>query len=55
MIEIKIERKNIRADIIIRQPKKDDNAKQQRDKLIDVAKEFFKYEKITIYMLTYIQ
>lgn len=45
MIEIKIERENIRADIIIRQPKKDDNAKQQRDKLIDVAKEFFKYEK----------
>lgn len=45
MIEIKIERENIRADIIIRQPKKDDNAKQQRDKLIDIAKEFFKYEK----------
>ena len=44
MVEIRIERRNIFADIIIRQPK-DDNAEKQKNKLLNLAKEEFKYTK----------
>lgn len=44
MVEIRIERRNIFAEIIIRQPK-DDNAEKQKKELLNLAKEKLRYTK----------